>query len=326
MKKLLIILLSVFAAALTQAEPFGYVDGYESDNNYQNFGLYKISHNMPINYYIIEGKQDRPAKPADAYQSALRESIAIDMNAQMAVASAFDEWISAVHYYIDQAGRSEEFADITSALKKPRLRKVAYAEHADIIFEFTSLKEIQKKCGTAALGCFNRRKIWDIIPSDKRAVFGNLNTKDAFEIIVPYVEYGYLKNGKAGSQSVHLILLHELGHFMALADQYYNPWYDNIKKLKTPWRLEMEEALMSGTGHKISCDEVDGVISLLDYNFMREHNGIYPARAQKGWKSFCDETLYKNGEVVSSKNAATKMQELTNYETFWPRHPSNSYK
>lgn len=311
MKKWWIIFLSLCIACVAWAEaPFGFLPEYEQDNNYQNYALYKITHDMIISYFILEDSEDRPSQKMDAYQSAFHHRVAVDVSAQAAVVGALNEWMSAMRYYIVTENRSEEFADIMPLLKKEiKLRKASVAEFADILFHFTSLEKIKKICGEMSAGCFGSLSLQDLIPAKDRAVFGKIsNSKKYFEILVPYVEYVCIKRGTS-CQPIHLILLHEMGHFLALSDQYSILEADNKQYLKTPWRLGMKESLMSGRGDKISCDEVDGVINALDYNFSREHNGKYPPRAQKGWKSFCDDTLYKNGEVIKVETGLTSPQK-----------------
>ena len=311
MKKLLITFLSIFTAAFALAEsPFGFLPEYEQDNNYQNYALYKISHDMFIPYFIIEDSENRPTLKVDAYQSALYDRVAVEVDSQTAIVGAFKEWLSAVRRFIINANRSDEFADIMPVLEKEvKLRKVSYIEHADIIFHFTSLDKVYKKCGKFSVGCFGKTSLKELISKSQRSVYGKVkDTQEYFEIVMPYVEYLCIK-GKTRCQPVHLILLHEIGHFFALSDEYFDLWYNHQDYLKTPWRLGMEEALMSGEGKSISCDEADGVINLLDYNFSREHNGQYPARAQKGWQSFCDDTLYQNGKVIKEKTGDLSLQK-----------------
>ena len=328
MKKFLIILLSLFMAGLAQAEPFGFVPNYEKDNNYQKYGLYKITHGLFVPYYIVEDNTDRPALKTDTDKSALYDKIANRINSATEIKNAFDEWFKVTRGYIAQQKRTDEFADIIPLFDKEiKLRKMSLIEHAEIIFYFTSIKNVKDICGQFAAGCFAIKKLDDITRTIKQKIIVGPHPSDKKYVymVLPYIEYGCIQGDKQ-CMPVHGLLLHEIGHFLALSDQYYNPGYDNRKHLKTPWRLDMDDSLMA-YGNTISCDEADGIINLLDYNFSREHRGAYPARAKKGWKSFCDDTVYKEGKVLKQKEKSDLPPAETSNagKLTIPRHPSNSY-
>lgn len=281
MKKVLLAFLLCCGGVFAYAEgPFGVVPDFEEGDNYRKYALHKIMFNLPILYHITEDTEEKPLQSVDAISSGSVEVIKVDADAKQAVVSAVNEWTQAVTYFIKQSKREKEFADIMPILERPvKMVRAAWKENADIAFHFTSIKQIQDTCGDYAIGCFSPEKS---------------------EILAPHVGYiftaGITKNG--GPVTVHGLLVHEIGHFFALSDEYYNPFFDNKKFLKTPWRLEMPDAMMTGQSNKISCDDVDGVIFLMDETYARTHRGVYPERSKKGWQSFCDKTKYREGQVV----------------------------
>ncbi len=192
------------------------------------------------------------------------------------VSQAINSWFSYSAQQIKNAGREQEFADILPLLNKPvKIAKTSEQGKSDVQLLFTSPDSIAEECGSGSLGCivFNA---WILAPELEQNEETNENNYN----------------------TILDILTHEIGHWYGMADQYYQGAEHNASVLhSTSDRIDKEMGIMD-TGKDLACDDVDGFINLIDYT-LAQTNGSYSRRAKRGWRSFCDNTLYKNAKVVN---------------------------
>ncbi len=194
---------------------------------------------------------------------------------QSLLIQAVKAWPTYALHQIEQSGRSEEFADIIPLLKSEvKLKKTSDRTLADIQLLAASNKDLTEMCGQHVKGCI----VFDVL------------------IVIPkIISYA---DKTDNYQEVLGILTHEVGHCYGLADQYYSGAEENASSVhSTSNRVDSDKSIMS-YANELSCDDVDGFINLIDLN-QQKMFGSYSTRAQKGWKSFCDNTMYKNAKVLN---------------------------
>ncbi|WP_458402445.1 hypothetical protein [Candidatus Avelusimicrobium sp.] len=193
------------------------------------------------------------------------------------IVQAINAWPNYVADQIRISGRDMEFMDILPLLSKGvRTEMTQVHKKADVQVNFVSQQEITDNCGHDAGGCI---------------MFDSL-------IYVPkIVTYN---NNYSNYKSVLSTLIHEVGHSFGLADQYYSGANQNASaRHSTSDRINSDKSIMSYE-NDLGCDDVDGFINVMDI-MSAKLEGAYSERAQKGWKSFCDATMYKNGKVLNRK-------------------------
>lgn len=226
-------------------------------------------------------------------------SLQEDIKYNQLVVEALKIWPAFVRQNIIDSGREQEFADIMPLLTRGIFaQKTDAEEYADINVLFKQQTEIHSVCGEDAVGCFNKY--------EKR-------------ILLPI-----LSQNNSNEHEVLNILTHEVGHFYGLGDQYKNGAENSSLTHATSDRIDSTLSIMA-QGNYLGCDDVDGFINTIDFS-LAKRNGSYSARAQKGWKSFCDDTMYKNAKVLNKKdygvgNATYKYDSdgnIAKIETFNP--------
>lgn len=214
-------------------------------------------------------------QPISYYISYPRNRIKDDIKYAQATAESITLWPAFVADYIVKKGREQEFADIMPLLtRQVRLRRVSSAEQSDIHFSYRSLEEVKNYCGEEFIGCF----------------------KDLDQII--YIPL--LNKNDSNKSYVMKILIHEVGHFYGLGDQYRFAVVNSSITHSTIDRIDSTDSIMA-IGDSLGCDDIDGFINLMDLTLFKRQ-GDYSARAKQGWKSFCDNTMYKNAEVLNKKD------------------------
>lgn len=245
--------------------PWGVMDDYVEPRN-KEIPLEKFLSGKII-YYFMEEEDGQPAP-----------ELAEQMANQSLFLRAVNAWPAYALQQIEKAGRTEEFADLLPLLKqKPNLQRTNDRKQADVQVLFASPSELRSNCDETALACF---------------IFNKL-------IIVPEVVTYHDKS--TNYNEVLSSLIHEVGHFYGMADQYYNGAEKNASAVySTSDRIDSDNSLMAYS-KKLSCDDADGFINLIDITQNRL-KGQFSPRAQKGWQSFCDDTLYKKAKVVNRKS------------------------
>ena len=284
------------SAANIFAFDWGIQENYEDD--YQDYAVLKLINNQPIKFFMIQDKTEE----FPSVRNNDKEEILSTLNKQLTeeqrnnklkslITRAFNIWPRDTKNNIEWAKREQEFADIMPYLsRKIILKEAVNKDDADIVFRFTSISKAQEECGKDSLGCF--------IPYDKI-------------IIVPTMyDNNSAKTTPALEERTYYILIHEIGHFFGLTDQYEDTGRDSLTH-STFNRTNSSDAVM-GSSHNLAlyCDDVDGFINVLDLTLALKNNGKFLKRAQNGWASFCNGK--KNGKGQPFKDEFYKEAKLTN--------------
>ena len=230
-----------------------------------------------VYYYIQEDPipEERQSENPQEQQDLLRNELDKEVVFANLIKTAFDTWPQDTINMIKDSDREKEFSDITPLLEqKVNLHKVGKKEEADIVFRFSDINNVEKKCGFNADGCMS-------ITKSNRIYIYTIN---------PYIPNG--KSFEKRKNDVQSILIHEVGHYFGLSDQYKSD-YRTSKKHSTPNRIGKYDSVMAASNDlHLGCDDADGFINLLDYTIA---NGdySYSARANYGWDSLCNKQ--KNG-------------------------------
>jgi len=182
-------------------------------------------------------------------------NLQMDMKYTQIVMEAFKIWPAFARQQIIDSGRAQEFADIMPLLERGvLLQKVSTGTPFDIKILFKSNSPISASCGEGAEGCFHKY--------DKR-------------ITNPALRANY-----ANEHEVIGVLVHELGHFYGLGDQYREGVENASLTHSTSDRIDGTDSIMS-SGYDLRCDDVDGFINLIDFALFKRQ-GSYSARAKQG--------------------------------------------
>ena len=224
---------------------------------------------------------------------------------QALLSQLYNEWFLSVAEIIENAGREEEFSDVLPLLKKGvKTQFVGKEDSPDIIITILPYYKAANKCNGSA-GCYLMRAYSeDHMP----------------HIVLP--EENLLENIYAlGKKSFKRVGLHEIGHSLGLSDQYAQA--RNQLSHGRYASTHIYTGLMN-RGLRISCDEADGLVNLIDIVRGSSRGGA------EGWKSLCPASkeryimgqstrrgpywistqdnqtfhleTYQNGKTVSSQN------------------------
>lgn len=212
---------------------------------------------------------DRP----DSYHEAIKKT----------AAASFYMWIEHTVKSIKNAGRAEEFDDILQVLEKPFKLNIAPCiplKEYDLVIEINSSK--LSSFDTSPLGLYE--------PGD-----GILPNKI------------YLMHMTTTGQLFASTLLHEMGHYFGLADQY--KFANASKRYKTK---ETRPSIMRNE-NALTCDDADGIITLMDrfYNKPRTFLSI----CGDGVKFVNGMEIIKETYMLTDKNETTIAAYVINPET-----------
>lgn len=273
------LLLLIFSSATLCAAPWGMTPDYENDRTGVGFGMSKIVSNQPVNYFIKQNAAQKPRLKNTNLDDKIRNS----MNEQLVVINSFNAWFQYAAAQIKQSGRSAEFADIMPLLSGGvKLARAVSEQQADIIIHFVTVSEMLNTCGSTAGGCH----------------WGNV-------ITVPFLQYELADPENFESGEIQATLIHEIGHFLGLADQY--PHANNASIVySTSHRVGSQQSIMDMKG-SLDCDDADGLLNIMDWTLAQENGGKYSIRSQKGWKTFCpnDNTVYAKAKVLNKPDFKT---------------------
>lgn len=253
-------LIFLFTFPLMAAE-WGISSDYETDDSRDStYCMDKFLSGSSISYYIKYGSN------RTLEEDFLYDNLTIE---------AFRLWPLFVKNQIIKAGRESEFADIMPLLTKSvSLKKLSSPVQGALTVRFVNENKLIEICGEGTGGCFSMSENSITVP-----------------LISQKEDDCYTREDVLAS------LTHEIGHFYGLADQYQEAIEFSSATHSTSDRVDTEDSLMA-IGNSLGCDDADGFINLIDFT-LAQNKGAYSTRAQKGWKSFCDDTMYQNAKVLN---------------------------
>lgn len=223
------------------------------------------------------------------------------------VTKAFQVWFNDTKAAIEKAGRTQEFSDIMLILDKsvkPTSKEalISFAKENKIpilFFHFTTENNVYKSCCHGYGGCAGCRRMAPLGINGSKII-----------TVHPYINQ---KSSYFTKNQIYMTLIHEIGHYYGLADQYRVEGVnsDNADKEYSTGndRIKNYTSIMSaGNYTHLTCDDIDGFINLIDLTLSKQNNGKFSGRAQKGWASFCNgksgykNTFYKMAKPVSAKD------------------------
>ena len=288
-KKFIHLILILSAILLTPKSSFALYWGifYDYEENKNNYAVVKFINNTPIKYAIvIDALNTNNTQVKNTNEEVLKQQLGSTLQQEQTlnnmIVEAFNIWPKDTLAAIRDKNnsREKEFADITPLLSRPKgvnLQKVAKNENPDIIFHFlNSKKRIKQFCTGGA--CIKKKH----------------HPVDVY-ILNPYaVDIREFHSQKKYSLSS---LIHEIGHYFALTDQYEN-YEDSDSDINhsTADRFYTRVSLM-GSSHDtiLTCDDVDGFINVIDLTWALTHNNKFTYRASNGWNSFCNGKKWPDG-------------------------------
>lgn len=269
MKRILLLLgLFLLTPVALTAKPTALAGAYVFEP--QKFLTRKIVHAQPVNVLVQVPYHPAKQRQYEAYVQQL-----------------YDTWFQSTADIIRASGRTE-FNDLLPLLSKPvNIHFISNEENADLKVVFASSKEVTKSCGLSATGCvdiyrqpmFMMLKEWEVEEQN----FNSVPTMDD------------LKSKHA------LVHLHETGHTLGLADQYYRGRNTNADvNYASPVH---EDSVMHSWGSNakaITPDDADGLVLALDVASGKKDRG-----GEKGWKSLNPESdlYYVHGKVGNSPHS-----------------------
>lgn len=303
---------------------WGLVDSYKKDYN-KYHGLNGALITGRVFYTITEnGAREKPTNISDknlAEKNALenelnksnREKDLSDM-----ITKAFKVWFEDTKVAIEKAGRQQEFKDIMSILNKSvepasdenLIAMAKLYEIPMVIFYFTTENNVHKECCKGYPGCGGCKTI---TPSAGTNV----------SKIITVNPYTNQKSSYFTKNNIYKTLIHEIGHYYGLADQYrvdgvnsnnsdkeYSTGSDRTKNYSS--------IMAAGDYMHLTCDDVDGFINLIDFTLAKQNEGKFSKRSQNGWASFCNgkkgykNTYYKMAKPVKSGKSSAKQANNAN--------------
>ena len=235
--------------------------------------LYQILQGIPLSVYIWKSPNNKR------------------MDYDEKVLAAFDSWFKHAEIFI--RGRDEEFADVLPIFQRGVLIQSSYVSG--------TVPPPSLPRNSIGLNIFNSiRKVEEYCESER--VIGCVE-------MTPHSQKVYMHKDDPEFQTT---LEHEVGHLLGLGDEhnglssedrkdYFSSNYSEIR----PNRKRRGGALMDGRTPDIRCDDVDGLINIIDL-----WNRCSSQRTQRGWKSLCgDGTIYRCEENESGENEIKTYRE-----------------
>lgn len=186
------------------------------------------------------------------------------------------KWPAETLRFIRESGRKREFLDIIPILERELvLQRVPLSAPPDIYLEIAEDVDCN---GSAA--CLKLRSGDCFIEKENcAAIFVRVEDRASFP----------------------LLTLHEIGHYFGLGDQYSLSRTNSHPEYSSD--VDEEESAVMNHGNRITEDDADGFINLLDLRLAQRRNDQFSARARKGWRSLNPKSknLYQNANTVTRK-------------------------
>lgn len=279
------------------ASPYGHLKDvaidFRTDKSVIN--TYYKSNDLQTPYLIYKVIGKKPIRVCTRV-GAEESKFITDRELSLQVSFAMDIWLNNVESEINKAGRREEFKDFSMKTKT-----VFTQADPSYPIEIAGVKVIDTdtegqrcdvtvmydnaNCLTQNTSYFNAQPYPHICLNFNNAV----NIKRDYGSAQAKAKIIEDMKTTAFNDSTVSLILHELGHAFGLADQYKNGrWNSDILYSSISPRV----SVMSADSHFITCDDMDGIISL-----------FYRAKKQdKSFKSFCKDGLtIKNGKPAITK-------------------------
>ena len=257
---------------------WGFMWDYKSDYN-KKYGLDVV---LPIGKVLfnitVDGVGEKPTNISDE-ENALQNELdkkQRENNLSTMIMESFQVWFDDTKAAIEKSDRWQEFNDIKPILNM-HLEPLAKANATSIAkqyaiplvsFHFTTQQEMHKICRAATAGA--------------------CRIKNKIVLINPYTK-------QKTAAYVRGTLVHEIGHWYGLADQYREGAWNADEEYSTGnARVKDKTSVMSGNhSAHLACDDVDGFINLIDFTLSKTKG--WSKRAKRGWASFCNgKEGYKN--------------------------------
>ena len=323
---ILICAVSVFAQIYpderTQERDLTYIETRDKEEPQYMWGFwsdYKSGYDIMygLNFALQNGKiffllkeEGAAEKPTSVSNERLAQKNAVENELSKAnreneltkmISDAFKIWFTDTAKAIRDSRRTDEFADILPILDRAvKTSRVSnhfeqYTKDTFVMtlpqFYFTTQEKMRKICGPAA-AC---------------------NIGDKVITVNPYTKQ---KSAAYTRDNIIFTLVHEIGHWYGLADQYkgadnsdseYSTGDDRVKYNRT-------SIMAGGYFTHLTCDGIDGFINLIDFTLSKQKKNNFPGilkkgwsdRAKNGWASFCNgkegykNTYYKKAKPVQS--------------------------
>lgn len=182
------------------------------------------------------------------------------------IIQSYQSWFDNAAKRIIKKRREQEFADVLPYLQRPLSIEVVRGEDADMKVKVYATRK-------------NMRK--DVYKEDWKERIDCLGVYSQIEKFIAISKQHSIRQPKE-------VLLHEIGHSLGFADQYY----------RARWRADEVyssnslDSIMNGEEtSRLTCDDADGLINLIDLTLGLNRGG------EKGWISLCSATgdSYKAG-------------------------------
>jgi len=274
MRKIFPFLFFISASAAVFAAPFGSLvgpDEIRAGSHKSQYLIDKIADGQPV-YVCVDGRLDKYSLSAGQIDAAL------------------NSWFKYAYRSIFKAKRRTEFKDILPILSKGADIRLQNCEN-NAFFNRQFADQIKNGSLAADYAYAPAREDLRLILADEtdlddgRSYFSE-GTGSASYIVWDAQD----KSGKDGLD----VLRHELGHALALSDQYMENRQNSHPAYGTS---DMADAMMN-SADGFTCDDADGLIFAIDCIAQKN-----PARGgQTGWRSFCPQRAGRNYAYCKTKN------------------------
>lgn len=274
MRKILPFLFFIFVSAVVFAAPFGSLVGPDEirmGSHKSQYLINKIADGRPV-YFCVDGRLDKYSLDADQIDAAL------------------NSWFQHAYKSISKAKRRTEFKDILPLLSNGAVIQMQNCEN-NAFFNRQFAEQIKNGSLTPGYIYAPAQEDLRFILVDEEDIDDGRSYFSEGNGFASYIVWNTQdKSGKDGLA----VLRHELGHALALSDQYMESRQNSHPAYGTS---DMADAMMNSSD-EFTCDDADGLIFAIDCIAQKN-----PARGgQTGWRSFCPQRAGRNYAYCKTKN------------------------